>query len=378
MNVLLAGVTGQLGQGLADYAGAAGVTLFPLVRPVAGMDGGARLARTLPRLAGLAARAVTGDVGRPLWGLTPDVLDRLAPQVDVVLNVAAQTNWAAAARELHRVNVTGALEGLRVARSLRERHPRCGAYVYASSVYVAGGLTGLVAEDPIGPGHDRTEYEHTKWLAEHRLLRCVLPPQPNAPVLGIARIGGLLGDSTTGRTAKRNSLYQLAALLDSGPPVLPVARGGRVDMLPRDMAARALLEFTAGVLRLQSAEPQIVHVCAGAQAPTFLSVLHALSELDPYGVVARPPRALPVPQRLLFRLSTDLPALAQLGPRIHNAVTGLRYVALDRVFERCRLARFVKAPLPAPDPRLVARLAFGLPDTAPDHRPVDRPLARFR
>jgi nucleoside-diphosphate-sugar epimerase len=376
VNVLLAGVTGQLGQGLAEHAAECGVTLFPLVRPVAGLNGPARLARTLPGIADLAARTVTGDVGVRLWGLTDETLDRLAPRVDVVLNVAAQTNWAAPARDLHRVNVTGALEGLRVAAALRRRHPRCGAYVYASSVYVAGGRTGLVPEHPFGPGDDRTEYEHTKWLAEHRLLHRAR--RPDEPAVGVARIGGLLGDSVTGRTAKRNSLYQLAALLRRGPGVVPVARGGRVDMLPRDLAARALLAFTAGVLRLQPDEPQLAHVCAGERAPTFLSVLHALSDLDPRALAGRPHRTVPVPSHLLFRLSTDLPDLTPLPPRVHNAVVGLRYVALDRVFERHRLARFVDGPLPAADPGLVARLAFGAVRPSPDRAEPDRPLARFR
>lgn len=385
MRILVAGLTGQLGHGLASRAAAAGVELVPVVRPVGRWSAATRVRRTFPQLPELAGAAVAGDVTQPHWGLEPEQLDRLASDVDLVLNVAAETNWAAPARRLHQVNVVGALHGLTLARRLRERHPRCGAYVHASSVFVAGGRVGVVPEVPFGPDSQRTEYEHSKWLAEHYLLRRVAEPGaasgangrrgPQVAV-GIARIGGLLGDATTGHTAKLSSLYQLAAARHRRWPWVPVTSQGRVDMLPRDRAADALVHFALGVLRLADPRPQIAHVCAGEHAPTLRSVLAAFADLDPHQVHA-PLRAVPAPEQPLLWLSTELPRLQRLAPTAANIVTGLRYLCLNRVFERDRLARFLPGDPPAVTAELIARLAFDLPAPASRPRALDRPFARY-
>lgn len=374
MKILLAGVTGQLGHGVVELAASRGVTVVPVVRGIQRLDGPGRVARTFRDRTDLAGAALTGDVTAPLWGLRDDDLDRIAGEIDAVVNVAAETNFGAPRHRLHAVNVAGGLHGLEVARQLHARHPRCAAYIHASSVFVAGGRTGNIPEAPLPPGPDRTEYEHTKWLAEHYLLERAR--EADGVAVGIARIGGLLGDSRTGRTAKRNSLYRLVDSSLLPWRLLPAPVRGRVDMLPRDEAARMLLDVTGGVLRLSSPEPQIVHVCAGEDAPTLREVLKALDRLDPLGTVRRP-RALPVPPRWIFRLSTDVPRALNLSMPKANMVVGMRYFALDRVFARSRLARFARSPLPCPSAETIARLAFRLPHDRVDVRRPDQPLARY-
>ena len=85
----------------------------------------------------------------------------------------------------------------------------------------------------------------------------------------------------TGATSRRNSLYMLADRLEDLPlGVLPISRGGRVDMLHRDVAAGLLLDALRALHERPNEEPEIVHVCAGESAPTTEAVFRALDSVD--------------------------------------------------------------------------------------------------
>jgi nucleoside-diphosphate-sugar epimerase len=358
MRILLAGATGQLGAGIREAAPELGVELIPLIRPLAGRDARARAERLFANASELVQSTLEGDVRLPYWGLEKEQLDALAGQIDAVLNVAAETNWAAARSRLTSVNLLGATNGWRLAAALRARHGRCGAYVYASSIHVAGDLTGSIAETPLPANAGRTAYEQSKWLAERSLQRPA--PSADGPPIGIARIGGLLGNSSTGTTSKRNSLYLLADRWDRLPGrLLPIVAGGRVDMLPRDVAGELLLRFVASVVRMASRETQLVHVCAGESAPTTGALMAALRSGDRRGRQMMP-RTVTVPARPLLFLSQNLSRVADLPASWQNFVTGSRYLAFDRVFERARLSRLVGADLPSTSTELILRLAFGV------------------
>ena len=372
----MAGVTGQLGQGIVEAAAESGDEIVPVVRRMARREPARRLERLFPDRPELAERVLEGDVTLPRWGLDDGALDRLASEVDAVLNVAAETNWAAPARRLAAVNVLGGIGGAEVAAALRARHPRCGAYCYASSVHTAGGREGRVPETPFGPDRYRTPYEHSKWIAERALLDPVR--QDGGISIGIARVGGLLGNSKTGATAKRNSLYLLADRWERLPgKILPLAGRGRIDMLPRDLAGRLLLRFAGGVLRLALPDPQLAHVCAGESAPTAAALFSTLRSLDHHGAGPRGHTA-PVPVSMVRWISGNLDRFHDLPTRTRNMVVGMRYLAFDRVFERARLSRLVSGPLPAPSVETLARLAFELPSNDPSPWEVGPHLARFR
>lgn len=375
MRLLLAGVTGQLGHGVVEAAEELGVEIVPLARAVAGRGAQRRVEALFPGRPELAAEALDADVSKPLWGLSPETIERLAGQVDGVVNVCAETNWAAPMRRLTAVNHLGAMHGLDVARALYALDGRCGAYVHASSIHAVGDRTGRIPEEPFDRSHaGRTAYEHSKWVGEHALLDAALDGPPS---IGVARIGGLLGNSQTGATAKRNSLYRLADEWGGiRGRLFPYAMRGRVDMLPRDVSGRLLLEFTRGVIRLGATRAQLVHVCAGEAAPTMESIIAALRSLDHRGTVSRP-RQVPVPARSLVWASENLHRVASLSPRMTNTTIGMRYMTFDRVFERSRLARFVDGPLPEPTADQIARLAFELPAIATPRVELRSSLARF-
>jgi hypothetical protein len=61
------------------------------------------------------------------------------------------------------------------------------------------------------------------------------------------------------------------------------------------------------------------------------------------------------------------------GNRLH----GLRYVAVDRVFERFRLVGLTGGWLPSASLESVLRLTFGLPARSPAFEPGELPLGRL-
>jgi nucleoside-diphosphate-sugar epimerase len=374
VNILVAGLTGQLGAGIVE-SGHPGMTLIPLVRVVGRLDAGARVERRFPDRGDLAERAVAGDVCAPRWGLDDTRLDRLADQVDAVLNLAGETNWALPRRQLYATNVLGARHGLELALELRRRGGRCATYCYASSVHVAGGAIGRVPETRLDPAADRTTYEQSKWIAEEALSDRA--PRDEGLKVAIARIGGLVGNSVTGKTSTRNSLYRLADLWDKLPAhVLAGVPDGRVDMLPRDMAGEFLVRAVLGLRDASPAEPHIFHVCAGDGAPTIRSLVGAVRSLDATGGLG-PLRLAPVPHGAVRWLSQNLDRASWFSPTWRNALIGHRYVSLPRVFERDRALDLAGAPLPDPPVELLARLAFEPEPAVASPVPADRPLARF-
>ena len=363
MKVLVAGATGQLGSGLLEVAGEAGSKVIALSRrpskgrrrleQVAGAD------KTLDGLLG-------GDVAQPYWGLGEAELEGLVSEVDAVVNLAAETNWTASARELQRTNVIGAVRGLQLSRRLAGQSGRECAYVYASSIHSAGEMVGPIAERPFGPDPGRTPYEQSKWLAEQELLSRSAEGD-GAPLL-VARIGGLVGSSRTGQTAKQNSLYLLSAAWGRLPArLLPYNPRGRVDMLPRDVAASMLLEITRRLVERPAGGPEIAHVCAGESAPTAESLFAVLRASGAPGTEAAP-RTVAGPPRVLLWSLDAFQRLHPMTPEWRNAFTGLRYLTFDRVFERSRLAGLLGRRPDCVSVEELVRVVFG------DSRQVAAPV----
>ncbi|MEU7530709.1 SDR family oxidoreductase [Saccharothrix sp. NPDC042600] len=373
MRILVTGVTGQLGTAVAEVAAERGIDLVPLVR--ADRPGRVPFARAFPHL---DHAKVVGDVRLPRWGLTDAVLDALGDTVDAVVNLAGDTDWAGSGRDLHAVNVLGARHGLEVTRELRRRSGRRVLHCHASSIFVAGGLIGPIAERQLAVDRHRTAYEHSKWTAERELAAQARPDDPADPDVLICRVCALVGDSRTGRTLKRNSLYLLAERWDDLPGrVLPLMPGARVDVLPRDVAAATLLDAVAGALRTgPRREPTVVHVAAGERAPTTRALLETARSVSP-ATFGRWVRVVPATAAQVLWLSGNAERFWPLSRSWRNSLTGLRYIGLERVLERGALASLLPGPPPAPDTELIARLLFDAPAPATPVAPVDSGLSRF-
>jgi nucleoside-diphosphate-sugar epimerase len=377
VRLLVAGITGQLGAGIVETCDRALVDCLPLARPIATRGVGARLRSAFPDRPGLAEGAVEGDVTRANWGLDAATVRRLAVDVDGVLNVAGATNWAGDRRQLNAVNVIGAMRGYQLAQALGEASGSRKLYCYVSSIHAAGGAQGSLPEMPFGRHEHRTAYELSKWLGETSLLERAARDGTEGPALCIARVGGLLGNSVTGATHRRNSLYMLADRLEDLPlGLLPLSRGGRVDMLHRDVAAELLLD---GLRQLHVAppdDPEIVHVCAGESAPLTEAVFRALDSVD-MAHRRRRPRTFRIPNGALLATSEQLRRYHDVPRKWNNMLIGLRYLSLDRVFERARMAALLERPLPTIAIEDMVRSAFEIPARAEAAVGGSMSLARF-
>ncbi|MGH3937710.1 MAG: SDR family oxidoreductase [Pseudonocardiaceae bacterium] len=370
MRLLVAGMTGQLGTGLAAVAAVHDTSITCLVRKKS--TGWLRFDRANP---GYAAGAVAGDVTMPDWGLPAETIRRLAGSIDAVVNLAGETNWAGSSSSLYQVNVLGAKYGLELAERLAAEAGRPIRYCYASSIYTAGGMLGTVPEIPLPADEYRTRYEQSKWLAEQELA---VHGVANTGGVLIARVAALLGDSVSGQTLRRDSLYLLAERWADIPfRVLPVMAGARVDVLPRDVAADALLRAVRGLLaQARADEPVTVHVALGERAPTLRGLLEMARSQYP-NRFGKWIRVVPAPANLVFELSTNLERFVDLSPAWRNSVIGLRYIGVNRVHERGNLAALTGGSLPDVPVELLARLLFDLPERAADEPVVDAGLSRF-
>jgi nucleoside-diphosphate-sugar epimerase len=369
VKLLVAGVTGQLGTALTEALTEApwgDVTLVPVLR-----ERSASRRLVDPALLG---GHLTGDVRAHHWGLADAELDRLAGQIDAVVNLAGQTNWVGRSADLHATNVRGAEFGYELARQLQARAGRPVPYVYASSIFVAGGMIGTIPEAPLPGGPDRTAYEQSKWLAEQRLTSaCRTSADP--PLL-ISRVCALVGDSRTGRTLKRNSLYLLGDRWDTLPGgVLPAMRGARIDALPRDVAAATLLRAITAMVGRSPGRAVICHLGTGETAPSLRSLLEAAQTGHPLRF-RHEPRILRVGARPLVWATANAERFAALPPDRQGSLIGLRYVALDRIFPRAVLASLIGPDLPQADVQTLAALVFGSARPRLDE-PGNKAMARF-
>lgn len=368
MKLLVAGLTGQLGTAVRALPADAGED--PL-RLVAVRRHGSPW--SLP--AEEVETVLPGDVRRPRWDLSDDALAGPAADVDAVVDLAADTNWAGGVRDLFATNALGAVHGYHVARELSRRAGRPIPYVYAGSVYVAGDAVGEIPERPAPPTGDRTAYERSKWLAERQLIGEATGP--DRPPLLIARLPALVGDSRTGRTLRRNSLYLLADRWDDLPGgVLPAMRDARVDVLPRDVAATGLVRLVREVVARPPDRPLICHLGLGESAPSLRGVLAAARTAGGRRG-RRDLRVVTVGARALLWSSRNADRFLPLGQSAHNALIGLRYIGLDRVFSRPVLASLLGDDLPAVDVDVLARLVFGAPPRRLDSPAGNGSMARF-
>ena len=368
--VLAAGLSGQVGRGFAEAVGNAVTDPFAVTAVVR------RRARSNLEQRGGMITQVVGDVAAKLWTFDDTNLEALG-EIDVVVNVAGIVDWTASHADMDRVNYLGAINGLALARRLSERLGRTVPYLYASTAYVAGTMSGNIPEDLHPPHEDRTPYELSKWFAEYHLMNEAA--KDGYPVL-ISRIGGVIGSSSTRSTTRWSSLYQLVAPLSRGQlRVLPVRPAARVDILPRDVIGEGLVRLLSdgaqtGFDRWRGGA--IVHLCAGEYAPTLEALFTVLQSKDIHHRYV-PPRLLCMPERTLRTAENVGLKYARWSREIGNRLYGLRYVSVDRIFERSRLWELTNGWWPTTSMEEIVDIAFDLGHTEmPDSCP-ELPMGRF-
>jgi thioester reductase-like protein len=229
--LLLTGATGMVGREI--LARAARDRRFDrivcLVRPP--LD---RLAALLAN-SGVSApphvQVISGDVTEPGLGITNPVA-----LVDVthVVHCAATVVFDHPIAEARAINVAGTRGILDLCRRL----PALERLDAVSTCYVAGKRDDLVREADLD--HDRgfhNSYEQTKYESE-QLLRAAMRDLP----IAVHRPSIVVGDSRTGRTGSWKVLYWPLKVMARGwLPVVPYDPDGRLDIVPVDFVADAIL-----------------------------------------------------------------------------------------------------------------------------------------
>ena len=207
--------------------------------------------------------AVAGDLARPRLGLTRTAYAELRERITHIVHAAADLRVDASADDLRPVNVEGVERVLNLARSARDLR----RLVHVSTAYVAGRRRGTVHEDDLTDAFGfGSAYEQTKFEGE----RLVRDAGTRLPVT-IVRPSMIVGDSRTGDIKTFNTFYTpLRSYLFGGARLVPARRGLRVNIVPVDYVADAIVRLTFD----PTAEGRTVHLTTPAdRLPTAGEVI---------------------------------------------------------------------------------------------------------
>jgi thioester reductase-like protein len=196
-------------------------------------------------------RAIPADLTRPGLGLSSAARAMVAERAGTILHCAASIAFDLPLPEARVINVEGTRQVIALARDARE-HGSLQRFVHVSTAYVCGRHAGLFREHQLDVGQTfRNTYEQTKHEAE----QLVWEASDLAPA--IARPSIVMGEARTGWTPAFNVLYwPLRAFARGLFEVVPTRADGRVDIVPADYVADALVHLIdrpeAGVFNLVS------------------------------------------------------------------------------------------------------------------------------
>ncbi len=176
---------------------------------------------------------IRGDISRPRLGLARDDFAALAGQVDAVVHAAAVTDLAADPALIRQVNVTGTETVLNFAE-------RAGATVYFVDSAFAARAETCTAVTGIGCAAGRDAYLASKIASADLVRRSGLEHV-------ILRLSLLMGDSRSGRIARRQGMHSVLGAYCLGDlPFLPLEAAALIDMVPQDMLVEAIRRLVDG------------------------------------------------------------------------------------------------------------------------------------
>ncbi|WP_128429526.1 thioester reductase domain-containing protein [Streptomyces cyaneus] len=198
--ILLTGATGFLGSHmLLDLLRHSDAHVYCLVRATDEEAAVARLGEALKSYAlpwsSEIRRRITvlpGDIRHPRLGLTDDLWNTLAHEVDSIVGVAAAVDFLRGYQSLRTSNVLGALTLAELAATGR---PKPLHHISSIAVFNEVGIPSMGEDDPLA--HiDRlvAGYDQTKWAAEVALRRA----RDHGLVVTALRPGGIGGHTKTG------------------------------------------------------------------------------------------------------------------------------------------------------------------------------------
>ena len=245
--VLLTGATGFLGAQVArGLLACTDYTICVLIRGGDATCAAHRLSRAWwdwPDLAGAIGNRVqvlAGDVGQARLGLREDDYAGLVAGLTHIVHTAADLRVNAPIAELRKTNLQGTEHVLELAQAAQADHGLA-RYSHVSTAYVAGGRSGPVPEDALTDAYGFScAYEFSKYEGE-RLVQAARADLP----ISVFRPGMIVGDSATGAIKTFNTFYfPLRLYLGGRLPLMPASRTQRVNLVPVDYVAEAIVRLT--------------------------------------------------------------------------------------------------------------------------------------
>jgi thioester reductase-like protein len=344
VGTFLTGSTGYIGAHVAaNLLSTTDQPLLLLVRARNAQQGGERLWRSLQLHMDFPAfedhlrsriRLVCGDLTGEHFGLSPADYDGLVHSTNSIIHCAASLNRKSEKACLN-VNLRGTLQVIRLGMGARDHHG-LRRFSHVSTVAVAGKRSHEVVQEDQSIEWDRSDYDpyaRTKKFCEYMLGK-LLPDVPRT----IFRPSIVLGDS---RRAEINQFEMVRAFVFlAGLPLLPFRPGDRIDIVPVDYVADAIVALHTKNAPLHD----IYHLSSGTGSETFREITIAL-------VAASGKRAPVFVPEVKGASMAATNWLANRQGKIGGFATLLKvflpYLTWDTVFDNSRvIAEMGRAPVP--------------------------------
>jgi nucleoside-diphosphate-sugar epimerase len=217
--ILLTGASGVVGQALLDR--------LPADRVIG-------LAHRSP-VEGPGVETIQGDVVEPRYGLSEQEFKELARRIDYIVHAAATTNFfTAAADDIEFANVRGT-----------ERTLELASVADAPVYYISTAFVGSGSDSADGPGDERRDLPGIAAAAEgYRMSKRESESRVRDSGLDnvILRPSIMFGDSRTGEMSRFQGIHAtFREMLNGEVPAIPVSPDGRLDLIPQDVVADAVV-----------------------------------------------------------------------------------------------------------------------------------------
>lgn len=192
----------------------------------------AKLSEEMPGVSN-RLRFVFGDITEPNLGIANS--GQISGEITGIFHLAAAYDLAIPREIGMKVNVEGTRNVVEFAKSCKNLE----RLDYVSTAYVSGYFKGVFSENDFDRGQRfKNFYEETKFLAEK-----IVRDAKEIPSV-VYRPGIVVGDSTTGETAKYDGPYYVLQTMQSLPNNFPFPKIGRgdaeVNLVPIDFVVNAM------------------------------------------------------------------------------------------------------------------------------------------